>query len=411
MPVPPAVPVGELLDAIDATVRSRTGPARDALVTRHPLQPFDPRNFTSDELIARQPWSYDHTAADGARALCADRRPQDPFLREPLAPQPGTVVALERLTGFVERPVRAFLRQRLGITVSEDSDAVSDALTLEVDHLEQWGVGQRMLEARLRGIDSQASLDAELARGTLPPGELARPIITRIAPTVDNLAAECAQLLGPGPAESVGVHLPLDDGRVLSGTVHGVRQTTIGAATYSRVNARQRLAMWVRLLALTAARPEHAYETVIVGRARSAAYNADVTVARLPPLAAEADGRAALAREHLTTLIDIFDRGMREPLPLPALAGAAYAEAAQRGRSGEAAARREWESGLFDKEDNHPEHTRVFGGAISLAALLAEQPRSDEHGDEWFDTEDSRLARYARRLWDPVLAHEELRDT
>ncbi len=48
-PLPPAVPVGELLDAIDATARvapaARRERARDEVVVRHPLQAFDPRNF------------------------------------------------------------------------------------------------------------------------------------------------------------------------------------------------------------------------------------------------------------------------------------------------------------------------------------------------------------------------------
>ena len=43
---PPAVPVGELLDLIDQTARHGDASARDAVLVRHPLQPFDPRNFT-----------------------------------------------------------------------------------------------------------------------------------------------------------------------------------------------------------------------------------------------------------------------------------------------------------------------------------------------------------------------------
>ena len=46
---PPAVPVAELLDVVDRTVRTGPGPdvpqAREQILTRHPLQPFDPRNF------------------------------------------------------------------------------------------------------------------------------------------------------------------------------------------------------------------------------------------------------------------------------------------------------------------------------------------------------------------------------
>ena len=48
---PPAVPIGELLDVVDRTVRSDEGRARDKVETRHPLQPFDPKNFTPGELM------------------------------------------------------------------------------------------------------------------------------------------------------------------------------------------------------------------------------------------------------------------------------------------------------------------------------------------------------------------------
>ena len=46
------MPVGELLDVVDATARTAGGaPARSAVLTQHPLQPFDPRNFTPGELV------------------------------------------------------------------------------------------------------------------------------------------------------------------------------------------------------------------------------------------------------------------------------------------------------------------------------------------------------------------------
>jgi exodeoxyribonuclease V gamma subunit len=406
------VPVGELLDAIDATVRSESGPAREAVVVRHPLQPFDPRNFTAGELIARAPWSYDQTAADGARALCDERQQPEPFLRKPLAAHQSSVLELDEVIRFAERPVRGFLHQRLGISVSEVSDELDEALTLELDNLEQWAVGQRLLEGRLRGLDAEACLAAERARGTLPPGELADPIIARVQPVVEEVAAQATQHLGSAPAASVGVLVALEDRRTLSGTVAGLRGATVGAATYSRVNPRQRIAMWVRLLALTAAHPECAYETVLVGRVRSGGGHGAVTIARLAPLAADEAQRALIAHEQLAKLIDIYDRGMREPLPLPGLTAAAYAEAVHKGRNPEPAARKAFESTYkYDKEDQEPEHRRAFEDVVTLSELLDKAPRADEQGEGWFDAEPSRLARYALRLWTPILAHEVLLDT
>ena len=94
---PPAVPVGELLDVIDATVRvdpdgDATRTARDVIVTEHPLQPFDPRTFRDGALGTDGPFGFDRVALSGARALEAQRAAGPPtgggrpFLSARLAP-------------------------------------------------------------------------------------------------------------------------------------------------------------------------------------------------------------------------------------------------------------------------------------------------------------------------------------
>jgi exodeoxyribonuclease V gamma subunit len=68
-PRPPAVPLGELLDALDATAVSADGtPVSTAVTTRHPLQPFDPRNLTPGGLVAGHSFSFDRAAEAGAVA-------------------------------------------------------------------------------------------------------------------------------------------------------------------------------------------------------------------------------------------------------------------------------------------------------------------------------------------------------
>ena len=114
--LPPAVPVNELLDALDLTVQAADGrPIRDHVVHHHPLQPTDPRAFAPGGLGVDGPWSYDDVLLAGAVAARSAPRPSEPFLPRPLAPAaPREVVPLEDLVQFVQHPTQAFLRQRLG---------------------------------------------------------------------------------------------------------------------------------------------------------------------------------------------------------------------------------------------------------------------------------------------------------
>src|ERR687894_297199 len=74
--IPPAVPIGELLGALDLTARTASGKSvRDQVIVRHPLQPFDPRNFAPGALGTADPLSFDRSALRGVRAVTADRPP------------------------------------------------------------------------------------------------------------------------------------------------------------------------------------------------------------------------------------------------------------------------------------------------------------------------------------------------
>ena len=409
-PRPPAVPIGELLDVVDATVRCADDPARPAheqVLVHHPLQPFHPVNFTAGTLGGPRPWSFDPVALEGADALAGPRRAPRAFLTAPLEPHGDRVIELDDLVRFVEHPVRAFLRQRLGISLRSAGDEIEDRLAVELDDLGRWSVGQRLLQARLRGAEGRTAILAEIARGSLPPGVLGEPVIHEVYPVVDAIATQVAGLLGDGSggrAGRVDVRVALPDGRLLSGTVAGVNGELLLTTTYSRVAAKHRLAAWVRLLGLTATRPERALTAATVGRAGG---GDDVRVAEVTIAAGDAEAREAAARGQLLALVDLYDRGMREPLPLFCRTSAAYAQAAAAGQDPVDAARREWETEWrFEREDREPEHQLVLGGVLTFAELMAPAPGPDEAGDGWATDDDSRLGRYALRLWEGLLERE-----
>lgn len=406
---PPAVPVAELLDTAERTVAHTEGQrsAREQILIQHPLQPFDPRNFSPGALTEDGPWGFDPQALGGARALAGPRIAPEPFLAAPLPPLDDAVVELDRLLRFVERPVWALLRDRLGINISESFDEIQDAMPVELDGLGEWNVGQRLLDGVLAGASLHACMRAELARGSLPPGELARKPLDQIKPVVEQLVAH-AKAIGDAAPTSLDVKVVLRDGRTLAGTVTGVCGDTIRAISYSRVRPRDRMRAWVKLLALSAARPERPFQAAVIGRAPSRYARAEAALVRIPPLAEDPSGRSRIALEHLAVLLDLYDRGMREPLPVARETSAAYAQAAAAGEDPVVAARRAWQSEFrFKGEDREPEHRLVYGGEIDFAELLAQPPRADESGPGWAaDEEPTRFGRYARRLWDGLLASE-----
>jgi exodeoxyribonuclease V gamma subunit len=409
---PPAVPLGELLDVVDRTARFPGAAAtRGRVVVEHPLQPFDPRNFDAGALVPERAWSFDRVALDGARALSGGQASAPGFLAARLAPDAEATIELGELVRFVQHPVRVFLRRRLEIATSAHDDDVDDALPLELDGLEQWNVGERLLQARLAGAEQNTAIAAEIARGELPPELLAEPVLAEVYPVVEQLVAAAADHIPAAEASaSLGVRVNLPGGRALVGTVPGVRGDLVAATTYSRVAPKHRLAAWVYLLALAASRPATPYEAVTLGRSTRSRSAGKVTVARIR-LSVDPETRRVEALRELAVLVDLFDRGMREPLPLYCKTSAAYAAAVAVGKDGQAAAGKEWTSDWrFPKEDAEPEHVLVFGGRRPLDEVFAERPRRDERGDGWAASEPTRVGRYARRLWDGLRACEELVD-
>jgi len=404
---PPAVPIAELLDVVDRTARGAGGgSARDAVLVRHPLQSFDPRNFTPGQLGVDAPWSFDPLNLDGARALTGPRRDRRPFLTGRLEPPVADVIQLESLVRFVQHPVKAFLRERLGVYAGNRSDEIDDSLPIELDALERWAVGDRLLAARLAGASPEAALAAELARGALPPGRLAEPALAEVCPTVDALVAAVLALSGAArPPRSMEINLRLADGRLLIGTVPGVRGATIVRCLYSKLAPKHRLAAWVQFLALSAARPELAVAAVTVGRGRKKWRGPQpIRLSAFEPLADEPDQRQRAALAHLRVVVDLYDRGMCEPLPLYCDTSAAWAQARHDGVDPMEMARGPWTSTYeIPSEDQQPEHVMVLGEVSAFDALHAQAPRPDECGPGWRESEPTRFGRLARRLWDGPL--------
>jgi exodeoxyribonuclease V gamma subunit len=400
-PRPPAVPIGEILDAADALVRTPDGRrARAHVVVHHPLQPFDTRNFVPGELgTGVRPFSFDRQSVAGAVRAGQSRVAHGPFLHPPLAPpdEPDEL-ALDDLIAFLEHPAKAFLRQRLGVTLVGDDEDLDDALAVELDPLSRWAVGDRLLRARLAGADALACVQAEWRRQTLPPGELGRRVVDGVMAEVELLVI-ASEELRTGPARTVDVAVDVG-GRHVVGTVGGVQDGTAVRVEYSRLSPKHRLRAWAQLLALSVAHPDTSWTAVTVGRDR----REGIATSRLGPVDEDA------ARRHLTELVELRTQGLRAPLPLAVKTSAEYAvrRVNTTAANAQALAEKEWASDRYEAEQADPAHRMVWGDPAPFDVLLAEKATDDEQPVGWLADEPHRFGALARRLWEPLRAAEKL---
>ena len=386
---PPAVPLGELLDALDRTAAE---PVRSHVVTHHPLQPFDEANFVAGGLRGEGAFTFDRFALAGASAARADRIPTQVLVPFPL-PEPETTgdISLADLQDFFAHPVRGFFR-RLRIARPYGADEVKDSIPITLDALEKWAVGDRLAAEVLSGADAVAVGEALKVGGLLPPGPLGQGVLDEIITVVRPLVMT-ALALRRGPQRSVDVDIDLGDSRV-SGTVGDVWGNSLVAVSFSNLGAKHRLSAWINALALAAGLPDENWTAHTIGKHRSGGQ-----VQLIRPLAQHD------AREWLRDLVALYLAGQREPLPMPVKTSLAWAEEFRRVSGGadgdpDTKARGEWETPRFNdsgfpKEDADTWHVRAFGEAADYA-LLAAPTRAGESGPH-------RLGHYAWRLWQPLI--------
>ena len=383
---PPAVPLAELLDALEATTPESV---RQRIVVHHPLQPFDIRNVIPGELVPDVPFTFDDTVLKAARASTRERSEQPRFISGPLPSQPHEDVVLTDLIDFFKDPVKGFFRA-LEYTLPWDVDGVEDEISVDIDALEQWAVGDRMLGDMLRGMTPDDARQAEWRRGTLPPGQLGWRKAGELREQSTLLAATALGYRKPD-ADAYDVDVDLGAGRRLTGTVSPVFNDRLVSVTYSKLDGKHLLASWIPLLALYAHHPERDWSAICIGRPRRGS----------TPLEKGLGAPHERAVELLRDLVAIYDAGRREPLPLPIKTSYAWASARRDGGDPEREASFKWKSGNYPGEDQDPAQVRAWGSNAWLKDLM--QPLRT--GEE-VDGETHRLGAYSARLWLPMLRAE-----
>ncbi len=368
-PRPPAVPVGELLDALDRTTGA---PVRDRILVKHPLQPFGEPNFVAGALGGQSPFSFDQISLSGARAR-RHQHPAPPLATGPLKVDQPTEITLTDLKDFLRNAAKFHLKAH-DVGVLWEDNPVRDAIPIDLDALEKWAIGDRMLAAAAAGADPLALIRDELLRGGLPPGVLGETALHGVVDVVQRLVTKAAQ--DPAvPARSVEVLVEFDSGVVLTGTVPRVHDDVVVVTSYSSQGPKVIAPGWVDVLAVAAATGQPARGLLV------ARFGKGIRPVELGPVDPE------FARAHLETLTSTLRQGAVEALPLPVVTSMTWARNA--GRPNQVlAARDKW---LGERGSSIP-------GEAQDAAWALLYPDASVR-----DLTKAGLDQWAMRVWGPLL--------
>ncbi|WP_374012660.1 exodeoxyribonuclease V subunit gamma [Pseudoxanthomonas koreensis] len=230
----PSVLVTELIDAaVDQHAPDAAGDVAEALVVRHPLQPFSADAF--GPVAEPRRFSY-HAQWQQAAAGAADRRvPLPPwFAGEPFTPgEAEPQLAISALRRFLLHPAEELLA-RMGMRLVDIEQQGEDVEPLAAPGagLERNNLQRAVFDELLRGRDESAIHAALRARGLLPSGAPGRRVLADqrelLAPWLDAFAtwrgdAEPVSLPAEVQIDGVRVH-----GRIQDVYPHGIARLRFG---------------------------------------------------------------------------------------------------------------------------------------------------------------------------------------
>jgi len=315
--IPPSVVVSELFDYLDQAFEfPEKKSAREFVLTEHPLQAFSPRYFSA-RAADKDFFSYSEANAEASRSISAKRATEmPPFITDPLPQMEESSGSLElrELIDFWKNPSRYFVRKRLGLSLWENEDCLSDIEPFDVDHLERYRIKEELLANELE-TGELLSREVFQARGILPPGTMGELHLRSMRLEVQSLLDIVRRHIAAGKKdEPVEVDLQLKTFR-LGGKIHSLYGGQCVYFRTAKLKAADYLRAWIEHLALCALTEGGKPETVLIGR------DAVVLFGPVPS-----------PRALLQTLCELFSEGLTRPLRFFPESGLAFVEAQRLGK-------------------------------------------------------------------------------
>jgi exodeoxyribonuclease V gamma subunit len=323
--LPPSVLVSELLDYAARAFETGARP----LVVRHRLQAFNADYFRPNENL----FSY---SADNCRASEIARQPRShppAFISAPIAKpeEEWRRVELSTLIEFFKNPARFFIQHRIGIRFPSERGTLEEREPFALDPLAKYQIEQDLLAKTIAGANLAEAWPLLQASGQLAPGHVGDVDYRKLCTGVRKFAEVVALHAASESRPPFSVDLQLD-AWTLTGRIDGLTAKGLVQYRFAKLKPQDMLGLWIAHLVLNCAEPS---EARLMGEGERHTH----ILQRYPPV--------EKSRDLLRNLLEIYWRGLREPLRFFPRSSLAFAKATldpERKREPREAALAEWES-------------------------------------------------------------------
>lgn len=372
--IPPSVLVSELIDFMDQSFQPEEPfqSTTERILTRHPLQAFSPSYFIEGSRL----FTYSEENLEALKGRQTGTPIPTPYLTRPLEEPADELrnLDIQDLKRFFRNPAEYFFRHRLGIHL-EESQSSEDHEPFSLEGLDAYFMKQTLLEKSLRQENPAGSLPVWKAKGILPAGEVGRIVFQGAVAEVRSLAARVQELTQSPAQEPLPVELKIAGFR-LSGRIDGLYERHLLRYRCAKIKPNDRLGVWIdHLIVNTAVGRAGQNTSILLGKNEAWIYSFVM------------DSQSILAR-----LLELYWKGLCEPLPFFPHSAYAYAEGLNKGKPEASAleeAVKKWEGSESGKVPPEKDDLYFQLGFGKVAPL------------------DNPFRQLATEIFQPLLAHQQ----
>jgi exodeoxyribonuclease V gamma subunit len=253
--IPPSVLVSELLDTIEKGFELPGKNILKHVVNVHRLQAFSPQYFKKDSGL----FSYSKENRDAAVFLQKNESKVPLITRVlPLSPvekEQMHSLDIETLVRFFSNPIRFLLQQRLCLYLHDTAGLTARREDFELNPLDQYLVGQNLVDARMEGRELINYRPVQIAMGQLPHGNVGTFYYNELSNDVERFVSKIESLKDKKMTGPLEAQIQLDK-CVLQARLPEIYNCGLLQVRYAKQRAQDLLRAWIYHLVFCEAAPK-----------------------------------------------------------------------------------------------------------------------------------------------------------